>query len=227
MSQNQATLPFSPHSGVDYDQYVGNESVIEALKSYQELPDFVYVFGGRYSGKSHLFNALKHNLELETVSFAVDAIYLTQVELTQILPKDLRYLLLDDVQDLAGDEVAELALFNLFNHCKAQGITLVVFASIHSKSSEWKLPDLISRLNSGLNQKLETLQGDGALSCIVNQFRLNGIPLDGAVTHYLQSYFSSDFADLYSLFLKVSIESLKLKRKVTVPLVKQIIQAKS
>ncbi len=227
MNQHQATLPFSPLAGVRFSEYLGNESVVDVLKAHQDLPDFVYILGGRFSGKTHLFNAFNHNLKDESSCFAVDAIYLNEVDLTQVLPSGLEYLLLDDIHELAGDEAAELALFNLFNHCKSQKITLVVFASTHSKSGDWKLPDLISRINSGLSQKLVTLQGDKALSCIVNQFKLNGIPLDGAVVQYLQSYLSSDFAELYSLFLKVSSESLKLKRKVTIPLVKQVIQDSS
>jgi len=225
MSQQQATLPFNQLSAQNFNQYVGNDAVVETLKQPQSLPQFVYIWGATYSGKTHLLNALEDVLiETKLVCLAVDAMYLTQVELVQVLPKGLVYLLLDDIQNLAGEHAAEVALFNLFNHCKANGITLLVSSTIHSKSTVWQLPDLISRLNSGLTLKVKSLQGQMALSCIARQFEINGIPLDPAVIQYLQTHHSSDYTELYRLFLKVSSESLKLKRKVTVPLLKQIIQ---
>ncbi len=225
MSQQQATLPFNQQSTQNFKQYIGNDSVVETLQQPQSLPQFVYIWGNSYSGKTHLLNALEGYLtEAKVVCLAVDAIYLTQVELVQVLPQGLAYLLLDDVHKLAGEAASEVALFNLFNHCKAKGVTLIVTASAHSKSTVWQLPDLISRLNSGLTLKVESLQGEMALYCITRQFEINGIPLEPAVIQYLQTHHSSDYAELYRLFLQVSIESLKLKRKVTVPLLKQIMQ---
>lgn len=225
MSQQQATLPFNQQAAQNFEHYLGNEAVVETLKQVENLPQFVYLWGGCYSGKTHLLNALQTSIsDTDDVCFAVDAACLSEVELIDMLPKDLNYLLLDGVQKLAGAKDAELALFNLFNHCKSRGIKLLVTASIHSKSDAWQLPDLVSRLSSGLSLKLEALQGATALTCIARQFELNGIPLEPSVIQYLQTHHSSDYAELYRLFLQVSAESLKLKRKVTVPLLKQTIQ---
>jgi|GEM_PF-1188407 len=227
MSQHQAALPFKPQSDLSFEKYMDNGSVVEAMKKLESLPQFIYVWGAEYSGKTHLFNAFEvylNELKSGDVCFAVDAIYLTQIELVQVFPKGLNYLLLDDVHIIAGDALAEVALFNLFNYCKTKDITLMTFASIHSKANQWQLPDLISRLNSGLNLKLEALRGESAFSCMVKQFKINGIPLDCSVIQYLQTHYSSNYTDLYRLFLLVLNESLKLKRKVTVPLVKQIMQ---
>jgi DnaA family protein len=225
MSQQQATLPFNQQATQNFQHFEGNQAVVETLKNIQSLPQFVYIWGNSFSGKTHLLSAMSAFLsEADAVCFAVDAVQLTQVDLTQVLPEGLNFLLLDGVQVLAGVADAEVALFNLFNHCKARGTGLIVSASIHNKSNKWQLPDLISRLNSGLSLRLETLQGSAALTCISRQFAVNGIPLERAVIQYLQTHHSSDYAELYRLFLQVSAESLKLKRKVTVPLLKQIMQ---
>ena len=155
MNQQQSTLPFSQLSAQNFKHFKGNESVVETLRQPQNLPQFIYIWGDDYSGKTHLLNAFENELnEAKIACFAVDAIYLTQVDLVQVLPEGLSFLLLDGVQVLAGEAAAELALFNLFNHCKAQGITLLVSASINSRSVVWQLPDLISRLNSGLSLNL-------------------------------------------------------------------------
>lgn len=225
MSQQQSTLPFNQQATQNFQHFVGNQAVVETLQNIQSLPQFIYIWGNAYSGKTHLLNALEVFLsEGGADCMAVEALQLAQVDISQVLPDGLDYLLLDGVQVLAGEAGTEVALFNLFNHCKAKGINLVVSASIHNKSAQWQLPDLISRLNSGLSLKLETLQGSAALTCISRQFAVNGIPLERAVIQYLQTHHSSDYAELYRLFLQVSAESLKLKRKVTVPLLKQIMQ---
>lgn len=226
MNQQQVTLPFSQQTEKSFTQFMGNEAVTKVLSQPESMPGFIYLKGDKFSGKTHVLQSFENELNAnETVCFTVDSMQLTEYDLSQILPARTSHLLVDDIHTLAGNASAELALFNLFNHCKSKNIKLMVTAAIHAKSSAWQLPDLISRLNSGLSLKLELLKGQAALQCFVQQFELNGIPLDVAVIQYLQTHHSSDFATLYQLFLTVSAESLKLKRKVTVPLVKQIIHS--
>lgn len=232
MNQQQATLPFGQRADKDFSQFIGNHKTVETLQHVEQLPAFVYILGDDFSGKTHVLKALESKLnKLNAVNFAVDAKQLTEVDVSQIMPVQTQYLLVDDVDNLSfkisGQKSAEVALFNIFNHCKANHIKLIVTAAIHAKSSQWQLPDLISRLNSGLSLSLEVLQGNEALECFAGLFKLNSIPLDPAVLHYLQTHHSSNFSDLYQLFIQVSVESLKLKRKVTVPLVKQVMQVLS
>ncbi|MGJ8664670.1 MAG: HdaA/DnaA family protein, partial [Marinicella sp.] len=154
----------------------------------------------------------------------LDSLVLKQVDVTSILADDLQFLLLEDVDLLMSDHAGELALFNLFNYCKNNSIKLVVSSLVHPKDNAWQLPDLISRLNSGLTYALEPLNGSDAMTCIAKQFSLNGMTLDKTVIHYLQTHYSSSYPALFRLFLSVSTQSLKLKRKVTVPLIKQAIK---
>ncbi|VAW44702.1 hypothetical protein MNBD_GAMMA02-818 [hydrothermal vent metagenome] len=68
MSQQQATLPFNQQSAQNFKQYIGNDSVVETLQQPQNLPQFVYIWGNLYSGKTHLLNALEQDQLLATRS---------------------------------------------------------------------------------------------------------------------------------------------------------------
>ncbi len=225
MSQQQATLPFNQLAEQTFAHYLGNEAVVNVLQDPVKLPQFSYIWGVGYTGKSHLLAALGGVLQQNSCEyFSAPSNQILQHDLSVILPRELQFLLIDDVDLLSGSEQGELALFNIFNHCKSHAIKMVVTASVHAKDAVWQLPDLVSRLSSGLTLGLEPLKGDQSLACITQQFEMNGIGVDEAVMQYLRTHLSSSYPELYQLFTLVAVESLKYKRKVTVPLIKQVIK---
>ncbi len=225
MSQQQATLTFQPIDDQSFDQFIGNDAVVKVLQEPENLPQFCYLYGPKFSGKTHLLAALTGVLQQANIAhFSLAASQLQQHDMTAVLPQNLQFLLVDDVDVLVASEQGELALFNLFNYCKSQSIKLLVSASLHTRDDRWQLPDLVSRLSSGLTLNLEPLKGEQALACLQQQFELNGIPVDAAVLQYLQAHHSSRFTELFKLFVEVAAESLKYKRKVTVPLIKQVLK---
>ncbi len=225
MKQDQVPLPLNHLTQNSFALYLGNESVVKSLENPAALPQFTYIWGDAFTGKSHLLAGMNDLLAASEYShLMLDAEQLQYFDFTAVLPDGLSFVLLDDIDVLAGDREGELALFNLFNYCKSHACQLVVTALVHPKSSLWQLPDLVSRLNSGLVFALETLKGELALSRIKNIFEVNGMPLEEGVYKYLQAHHASTLPDLYQLFELVASESLKLKRKVTIPLIKKTIQ---
>lgn len=225
MKSGQVPLPLSHSAQNNFAVFLGNEAVVNALQNIHDLPQFTYLWGGRHTGKSHLLSAVSGCLDAAEINhLALNAEQLPHLDITAVLPDSLLFLLLDDVDVLAGDEAGERALFNLFNHCKAMACRLLVTAAVHPKSQQWTLPDLVSRLNSGLVLPLEPLKGDLALSRIKNIFEANGISLEAGVYKYLQAHHASTLPELYRLYELVASESLKLKRKVTIPLIKKTMQ---
>ncbi len=225
MNSGQVPLPLRHSDQNSLAMFLGNDAVVNALQNVEDLPQFTYLWGSRHTGKSHLLSAVSDSLNIKQINHLdLDAAQLLQLDFSAVLPDSLSFLLLDDVDVLAGDEAGELALFNLFNHAKAIGYRLLVTASVHPKSQRWQLPDLVSRLNSGLVLSLEPLKGEPALSRIKNIFETNGISLEAGVYKYLQAHHASTLPELYQLYELVASESLKLKRKVTIPLIKKTMQ---
>lgn len=225
MSLLQDTLPFKRLSAKTFDHYMGNVSVVNVLQEPDKLPQFCYIWGEEFSGKTHLLDALCDQLNINNTQYLMlESSTLIDGDITAVISGNVKFILVDDVDHMIGVESNEVALFNFYNYCKSEAINLVVTAAVHPKDPAWVLPDLISRLNAGLTLALEPIKGQAAIDCIAKQFSLNGMPLDTSVIHYLQAHYTSTYPALFRLFLSVSSESLKLKRKVTVPLIKQAIK---
>ena len=225
MNRQQSTLPLKTRQPKGFEDFMGNEALVKVLSCYRDLPQFSYVNGSQYAGKTHILGAMEHVIQDDNQSvLQLRAADLLGLDWTLILPDRLSFLLLDDVDELAENSTAEVTLFNVYNHCRQHQTKLVVTAKLSRKSAQWQLPDLRSRLSSGLSLSLETLSGDQALSCLALQFKQDGIPVDDAVLNYLKTHTNTRYSDLYGLYLVVAETSLELKRKVTVPLIKQAIQ---
>jgi DnaA family protein len=225
MTQVQVPLQFFKKDSFTFDEFVGNQSVVESLAHHDKLPQFTYLWGEKFSGKSHLLAALENRLAINNkIYLSLDAEMIKDHDVTNNLPEQLAYLLINDVNQLQFDNTGELALFNLYNWCRSRDCRLIISAISSPRSELWQLPDLKSRLNSGLVLALKPLKGDLALDCISQQFVKHGIPLEPSVVNYLKTTQNTSYQYLYPLFLQIAAESLALKRKVTVPLVKKAIQ---
>ena len=196
-------------------------AVVSALKG--RLPDFSYVWGIQGTGKTHGLNACRHWQERQMVkSMMVSAEQMKSVPIENILPTDLQLLLVDDVDVLQGNRDDETLAFNLYNHCKANGVTLIYSASVSPRSDNWCLPDLKSRLNAGQILPLEVLSGPKATLLFEKQLVEKGIAFDSAVIPYVEKHLSSDYPSLCQLLKIIETETLKEKRRLTVPLLKKI-----
>lgn len=220
----QLPLDLMSSQSHDFENFVttsASAAVVSALKG--RLPDFSYVWGGHASGKTHVLNACRHWHERQTVkTMMLDAAQMKAVAIEQVLPADIQMLLVDDVDVLKGSRATETLAFNLYNHCKAHGITLVYSAAIAPRSDEWVLPDLRSRLNAGQILPLTILSGQKALDLFESQLQAKGITYDLAVMPYVEKHLSSDYPSLSQLLKNIETTTLKEKQRLTVPLLKKI-----
>lgn len=226
MTQPQVPLNLAHELPRTFARFTGNNALVKTLSDHQSLPQFVYLWGERYSGKTHLMQALADQLDQDSVAhLLLDAVALADGDVLDQLPGGLSFLLLDDVQALQQVSDGEVALFNVYNRCRAADCHLVVAANCAARSEGWQLPDLRSRLTSGLTLHVEPLSGDDALDCFKQQFEACGIPLDQAVIDYVKNHQNTAFDQLFELFQELASQSLVMKRKVTVPLIKETLAA--
>ena len=222
MTQPQVPLNLAHELPQTFARFTGNQALVETLSDHQRLPQFTYLWGVPYSGKTHLMRALAEQVaESSLPHMLLDAAALNDADVLDQLPGGLNYLLLDDVQTLQGVSDGEVALFNVYNRCRSANCRLIVAASCSARSELWQLPDLKSRLTSGLTLHVEPLSGDQALECFKQQFIACGIPLEQAVIEYVKNHQNTAFDQLFELFRQLASQSLVKKRKVTVPLVKE------
>lgn len=203
-----------------------NEGAVRSLQSLRralrEPP--LWLCGPAGAGKTHLLQAACAAAGVA----GGRALYLPLAERDRFAPgmlegaEDLDALLLDDLDAVAGDEGWEHALFAAYNELQEAGGRLVVAAAGPPALTGWQLPDLRSRLSASTLHALrllpESLHGD-ALLARAGQL---GLELAQEPLTYLLRHGPRSFARLCEVLDEVDRASLANQRKVTVPLIRQV-----
>lgn len=228
----QLPLGFTRHDIYTFESYISglNQDLVDTLQGIAGGTghDNIYLWAGPGAGKSHLLQAVCNHAALSERSSAY--IPLRQIEdFTPDLLSSLEQLslvCLDDVDELAGRDDWELALFDLFNRLKDAETPLVVSARRSPKGSLIRLPDLKSRLSWGLCYHLQALDERENINALKRRARERGFELSDQVIEYLIKRVDRDTRNLFSWLDRLDRHSLEAQRKLTVEFVKEILEIK-
>lgn len=204
-----------------------NHQTVRALMQLARGQDepFLYLWGAKGSGKSHLLQATCHAAN----QINVPAVYLPLAEwhsLSPVVLQDLEKIplvCLDDIHSIAGQKIWEEALFHAFNRIKAAGTRLLVSAESSPLTIELKLPDLKSRLAWGVTYQLNRLNDENKLNALMLRAELRGLSLNKTVGRFLLSRCPRDMTELFHTLERLDNASLAKQRRLTVPFVKEIL----
>jgi DnaA family protein len=226
----QIPLQLEPRRDSRFEDFVTgpNHAVVEALKHMPDEPgSSVFLFGGEGSGKTHLLNALCY----ETRERQGRAFYLT----LKRLPKDaiaslqglekLDLVCVDDLHVIAGDEAWEEALFHCFNRIREANGRLLVSSRKRLSALNLSLPDLASRLAWGLRLPLMPLEDHDKLAVINLHSKSLGLSLPEDVQKYLLKHHDRSMVALIQTVENLHQAALTNKRRITVPLAREVLKA--
>ena len=232
MFSPQIPLQLMPRRDSRFENFFSgpNHAVVEALKQMPDEPGSnIFLSGGEGSGKTHLLNALCH----ETRERQGRAFYLA----LKRLPKDaiaslqglekLDLVCVDDLHVIAGDEAWEEALFHCFNRIREAGGRLLVSSQKRLSALDLGLPDLASRLAWGLRLQLIPLEDHDKLAVINLHSNALGYSLPEDVQQYLLKHHDRNMAALIQTVEKLHQAALTNKRRITVPLAREVLKAAS
>lgn len=129
----------------------------------------------------------------------------------------------DDVGAIAGDADWERALFGLYNALRSRdGRWLAAGADVPSALG-FDLADLSSRLAAGPVFVLQPLDDDGRVAALTLRAHQRGFELPEEVARYLLKRAPRDMNTLYRVLDELDRASLSQQRKVTIPLLKSIL----
>jgi DnaA family protein len=134
---------------------------------------------------------------------------------------------LDDVDAIAGDKTAEVALFDLYNRCRAEGSTLVFAGTAAPSQIGLTLPDLVSRLSASTQIILKPLAETERRDLLRERAASRGIEIDDSVIDWLFAREKRDLASLFSVLDRIDSASLAAQRRVTVPFLRQLLETGS
>lgn len=127
----------------------------------------------------------------------------------------------DDVHLL--DETAQIILFDTFNQIKAEGGNLII-AGRYAPNQMGLRDDLATRLAWGLVYQLQPLQDAHKVEALRAHAQARGMKLPDEVITYCLRNLRRDLATLMAVLDALDQWSLTIKKPITVPMLKQILQ---
>ncbi|CBL46840.1 DnaA family protein [gamma proteobacterium HdN1] len=226
----QLSLDFGqPASGRFEDFFVGeNAQVVERLRQLPcaNIPAFLVVWGGTGAGKTHLANAL-----CDAFSVAQRrAILIDGQQKAQLFPAMLDGLaavdlvVVDDLDQFAGDAVWEEALFHLYNKMVVSKASLLVTLSCPPMQAPFRLADLKSRLGACETYRVVPLSHEDKREWMRQMARLRSFELEAEWCDYILNRAARDPASLVQIINTLDAESLAAKRMMSLPFIKQVMK---
>lgn len=187
----------------------------------------LYLWGGAGTGKTHLLQAACHVIAARAAPVAylpfADAADFTPAMLDGL--EQLPWVVLDDLDRIAGDAAWETALFHLYNRVREAGGRLLMAARGNPATLALNLPDLRSRLAWGLVLQLHELNDDDKAAALRMQARQRGMDMPVEVAVFLLRRCRREMHALFQLLELLDHASLAAQRKLTVPFVKSVLDA--
>ena len=224
----QLLLDIAPPSHATLANFVPgrNSELLQTLSnilSGKEKERFVYLWGGTGCGKSHLLQAVAGvcmRNRKNTMYFACDE----RTHFT-VHSGDADCVIVDDAHHLDTD--AQLGLFNLYNRLREEDHAFLLVsgpvAPIHLKLRE----DLVTRLGWGLVYQVHELTDEEKTEAMKSHATSRGLDLPQEVCDYLIRHERRDLPSLIATVDALDSYSLASRRRITVPLVRELLQVAS
>lgn len=220
----QLLLDLAPPPAPSLDNFVpgGNVELLGVLRrmlSNDEPERFVYLWGERGCGRSHLLQAAVRALKEQGRSAA----YVTCAGDTAFDAAPAQYdaVAADDVERLGPE--GQVGLFNLYNTLREGGGRLLVAGPLPPA----RLPlreDLVTRLSWGLVYQVRRLSDAEKAQALDRYAAARGMRLPEEVVSYLLVHGRRDLPALLAMVDLLDRYSLETKRPVTLPLLREAMQ---
>jgi DnaA family protein len=135
---------------------------------------------------------------------------------------DVDLIAIDDLHRVAGQPAWEAALFPVFDaRLERGGVVAAAEGSPHDCG--FSLRDLESRAAAATIYRLGFLDDDDLEQAVRGHAGLRGLSLDAAAASFLTQRFSRDLGKLISCLDRIDRYSLAAQRRVTIPLLREVI----
>ena len=195
----------------NHENYFVNQTNQKAydLTVLEEFNQNIFLFGPKKSGKSHLVslwkdknNAIEYNNNL-----------------TKIIETN-KNVVIDDLLSATSEE----NLFHLINHCKLNNLKVYFTSSIDINSYNFKFKDLYSRLKEFVYLEINSPDDEMCKMLLVKLFYDKQIIIkNNEIFDFIFNRLTRTYLDIYIFVEKLDKLSLIKKKRLTIPLIKEII----
>jgi DnaA family protein len=223
----QLTFPWNKENKSSFDSFYTtklNKQLLFLLKD-EALKEDLLIYGAKDSGKTYLIQALCNQFNNQgKSSFFLpmrQAIELS-VDILDSL-ENIELVCIDGLESLVGNRAWEVGLFNLINRSFNCNNRLIFTSAKNIDGMNFELKDLDSRLRKIQSHELHSLADDDILSALKHIANLRSIELGSKEAQYLLTYADRNISDLVKILESLDQLSMEMKRKITIPLIKEVI----
>ena len=226
----QLSLGLTLREHARFESYLdsANEEAVSALRDLATArgEQLLVLSGPAGVGKTHLLQAACH----AAAERGRTCVYLPVTEIQVLGPavladlEQLGLVCLDDVHAIAGLELWEHALFDLFNRLRASGSTLLVALDRMPDRCGFAMPDLVSRLGWGVSYRLRPLPEYQLQDALMQRAAGRGLQLSGDAAQFMLRRLPRDPASLFSALDRLDEASMIEQRRLTIPFIRSVLQ---
>ena len=223
----QLTFPWNKENKSSFDSFYTtklNKQLLFLLKD-EALKEDLLIYGAKDSGKTYLIQALCNQFNNQgKSSFFLpmrQAIELS-VDILDSL-ENIELVCIDGIESLVGNKAWEIGLFNLINRSFNSNNRLIFTSAKNIDGMNFELKDLDSRLRKIQSHELHSLADDDILYALKHIANLRCIELGSKEAQYLLTYADRNISDLVKILESLDQLSMEMKRKITIPLIKEVI----
>ena len=207
--------------------YLGpNKFVVDSLRD--EKNQLIWLAGLEGFGKTHLLHAFLNSHEHENKK----VLYLPMSESQDFTPDILDNLAqydlvaIDDIENIIGDMTWEEQLLKFYEDSYSTRNKILITANDTPKGLNFLLPDLSSRFNLALIERLRPMNEDEMIKAILIHSKARGFDLPEDSAKYLINRVPRDVSVLVDMIKLLDYESLSMQRKLTIPFIKTVLDIK-
>ena len=223
LSTTQLPLRLNPQQVFSFDNFYFPHKELElALTDLcnSDRLDFLYLWGEKSVGKTHLLLAASEYKELRAFYLPLSELVLSASPKILESLEFLDLLCIDGLDAIAGLADWQEAVFHCFNRLQLSGCKLLISAQANPANIKLTLPDLRSRMGTALVYQLESLDDAGKREALILQAQSRGLELSEEVANYLMRHYSRDMSLLMALLLELDKASMAAQRRLTIPFIR-------
>tara|TARA_B100001778_G_C18493737_1_gene586250 strand:- start:311 stop:1006 length:696 start_codon:yes stop_codon:yes gene_type:complete len=226
LNKDQIPINFSFIANKRFYNYIigKNKIIIDILKdlAISTEPKIIFLRGDNSSGKSHLCSAVatytKKNI------FFLSSLDIQEINNLQLNNVDL--LIIDNIDKLINEHYLEEKLFTIVNDSILMKKSIIITSTLSIKKINFQLPDLISRLKWDQVLEIIELDDNDKIKVLQKYAKERGWILEKKVCDYIMSHYRRDLYFLCNSIKYIDDASLSLKKNITIPFIKKIIEYK-
>lgn len=133
-------------------------------------------------------------------------------------------LIIDDIQELAGQEKTQEAFFHVFNHLKMNGKQIILTSDRAPAAMQGMEDRLLTRFKWGLTAELEKPNQDLCRRILLSKIRRDGLSIPDDVVDYVSANAGESVRDLEGVINSLMAYSVVYNRDIDMPLAEQVIR---